>query len=65
VNPEAVSTEQAANLLPKYSQKTLSVKNVASTDAWYITNKASSIESRVFAPSSAHTPGETPIAMVE
>lgn len=63
LNCEAVGQKLAANLLPQYSQKAVFIKNVASSDAWYVTNEASVVESLVFAPVSTHHTGETPVAI--
>ena len=63
LNREAVDQELVAKLLPQYSQKAVFIKNVASSDAWYVTNEASVVESLVFAPVSAHHARETPVAM--
>ncbi|KAI2620014.1 hypothetical protein GGR54DRAFT_112056 [Hypoxylon sp. NC1633] len=61
LNRQAVGASLAACLPPRYSQKALSVKNVAHADAWYGTDKDSVVESLVFAPTSAHVVGESPV----
>lgn len=63
VNRDAVTNDLATKLPPQYSQKALFVKNVASADAWYHSDERSVVESRVFAPTSANTVGETAVAL--
>ncbi|KAM3475807.1 hypothetical protein MY5147_003559 [Beauveria neobassiana] len=48
-----------------YSQKALFVSNVAAEDMLYRTDDNSVLESRVFAPESAHVPGETAVALAK
>ncbi|KAK2597403.1 hypothetical protein QQS21_006027 [Conoideocrella luteorostrata] len=63
---QAVVGEGIAKKLPQnYSQKAVFVKNVVPREMWYKSDDSSVIESRVFAPDSAHTPGETAVAMAE
>ncbi|KAI6082227.1 hypothetical protein F4821DRAFT_218298 [Hypoxylon rubiginosum] len=61
LNREAVGDSLAACLPPRYSQKALSVDNVARADAWYVTDEDSVVESMVFAPTSANVVGESPV----
>ncbi|KAJ5712833.1 hypothetical protein N7493_009301 [Penicillium malachiteum] len=63
LNPEAPGTDLARHLPLKYSQKALFLKNVAPSESWYMTNADSVLESHVFAPQSANTPGESPIVL--
>ncbi|KAI1385459.1 uncharacterized protein F4822DRAFT_345036 [Hypoxylon trugodes] len=62
INRGATGDNIAAHLPESYSQKALFVKDVALADSWYVTDDNSVIESHVFAPENAHTPGETPVA---
>ncbi|XXG96706.1 hypothetical protein Hte_002996 [Hypoxylon texense] len=63
LNREAVGDSLAPRLPPRYSQKALSVQNVAPADAWYVTNEDSVVESNVFAPTSANVVGESPVVL--
>ncbi|KAJ5714964.1 uncharacterized protein N7483_012145 [Penicillium malachiteum] len=63
LNSEATGTDLAKHLPKKYSQKALFLKNVAPSESWYLTNADSVLESHVFAPQSAYTPGESPIVL--
>ncbi|KAF4453642.1 triacylglycerol lipase [Fusarium austroafricanum] len=62
LNNAAVESDLAAKMLPRYSQKAQFVKNVASEDAWYVTDEESVIESLVFPPTNARVSGESPVA---
>ncbi|KAK3185996.1 hypothetical protein K4F52_005220 [Lecanicillium sp. MT-2017a] len=54
----------ASDKLPReYSQKAVFIKNVAPGDMWYKTNDNSVVQSLVFAPTSAHNPDETAVAL--
>ncbi|KAF3764088.1 hypothetical protein M406DRAFT_339791 [Cryphonectria parasitica EP155] len=54
----------AVGKLPQsYSQKALAVKNVAPEHVWYASSPDSVIESAVFAPDNAHTPGQAAVAL--
>ncbi|KAF9279100.1 hypothetical protein BGZ68_008139 [Mortierella alpina] len=60
----AVVGEASVSKLPQsYSQKAVFVKNVESEHMWYQTDSSSVVQSKVFAPTSAHKPGETAVAM--
>lgn len=61
LNRTAVDGSLAAKLPQQYSQKAVYVQNVASEDAWYITDEESVIESAVFPPTSAKVLGESPV----
>lgn len=65
LNHTAVGVANSQKLLQRYSQKAVSVKNVAPGDMWYKTDDDSVVESRVFSLSSANTAGETPVALAE
>ncbi|GJJ75331.1 hypothetical protein EMPS_07689 [Entomortierella parvispora] len=63
LNRTAVDVANATKLPQRYSQKALFVKNVAPENMWYQTDDNSVVQSMVFAPTSANTPGETAVAM--
>ncbi len=65
LNRGAIDEEIARELLPRYSQKALQLKNVRPEDMWYKTTEVSVIESAVFAPDSAHDPGLTAVALAK
>ncbi|KAJ5651171.1 uncharacterized protein N7484_004894 [Penicillium longicatenatum] len=63
INRAATGDELAARLPPSYSQKAVFIKNVAHSDRWYTTDASSVVEPRVFGPSPAHNPGQSPVIM--
>lgn len=65
LNETAVGMSGAGSLPRSYSQKALFVKNVSSQEMWYRTDDDSVIESRVFAPTSAHVVGEAAVALAK
>ncbi|KAI1126214.1 hypothetical protein F5Y10DRAFT_267347 [Nemania abortiva] len=65
LNQEAVGSDLAATLLPQYSQKAVSLKNVATSDAWYRPAEGSVTESPDSPPTSANNTTETPVAFTK
>ncbi|KAF9905016.1 hypothetical protein EC991_002079 [Linnemannia zychae] len=63
LNPTAVGVANAEKLPQKYSQKAVFVNNVVRENMWYTTDDNSVVQSAVFSPTSAHTNGETAVAM--
>ncbi|KAL6881654.1 ribonuclease H-like protein [Trichoderma longibrachiatum] len=63
LNAQAVGTSLASRLPPAYSQKAVFLKQAKPSDAWYVTNKDSVLESLVFGAENAHTPGESPVLL--
>lgn len=57
--------ESADRLPQSYSQKALAVKNVVPGDVWYGSSEDSTIQSAVFAPTSAHRPGQAAVALAK
>ncbi|PFH60125.1 hypothetical protein XA68_11398 [Ophiocordyceps unilateralis] len=65
LNQAVVDAASVEKLAPSYSQKALFVNNVVPGDMWYRTDQDSVVESRVFPPDNAHTPGETAVALAK
>ncbi|KAK4034391.1 hypothetical protein C8A01DRAFT_39116 [Parachaetomium inaequale] len=59
----AVDAGLAAKLPPRYSQKALSVAKVKPEEAWYVTDRDSTLESLVWAPEAVNCPDEAPVAV--
>ncbi|TFA99286.1 Ribonuclease H1 [Trichoderma ghanense] len=63
LNLQAVGVSLASRLLPKYSQKAVFLKHARPSDAWYVTNENSFLESLVFSAENVHKPGESPVLL--
>ncbi|KAL6408591.1 hypothetical protein AUP68_07533 [Ilyonectria robusta] len=63
LNQESRDYDSAAKLPSQCNPKALFVKNVALSDAWYVTDESAVVQSSVFGPTSANIMGETPIAL--
>ncbi len=65
LNRAVVKGSVSSKLPSEYSQKALTVKNVAPGDVWYGTTPDSVVESRVFAPTSVHMLDESPVVLAK
>jgi ribonuclease HI len=63
LNRQAIGADLASKLLPEYSQKAVFLKHAKPSDAWYVTNKHSVLESLVFGAENVHKPGESPVLL--
>jgi len=65
LNRNAVNSQLAASLPPRYSQKASFLKNVEDADKWYRPNQDSVIESLVFAADPVSNTDKTPVAFAK